>query len=230
MSRRRHLLVLSVVAAASFVASPAAAQPPRLGLTLEDRRLPDGTLAVVVSQVVPGSPATRARLAIGDRPRPVRPGDVVVGFAGEAVEAGGSFAERVAAASGRVELLVRSPADRRPQRLLVNLAAANRDEPIRLAIGLTVRGCESGIHVEAVESGSPAAECREGRTDAPVTIAAGSHLLSIDGDPVGTPAEAADRLATVGAEIHLEIEQPKTSDASVPPIVLCVIGRRLSSP
>lgn len=231
-------LILSLLAVGVCVATASgqpADPPPRLGLKVTDGQFVNGTPGVIVTQVIPGTAASRARSKATGRPQPIKPGDMVVGFAGEVVEADGTFDRRVAAATGRVELVIQSKADRQLRRLVVDLPPVGPPGDgggrTQLSIGLTVRGCDSGIHVEAVEPDSPAATATDGKFDTPATIAAGSHLLSIDGQVVSTPAEAADRLAAAGAEIHFEIEAPKATSpgGDDPPIVLCVIGRIASA-
>lgn len=212
------LMIMGTVAAAD-------APPGRLGLTVEDGRFVDGTPGVIVRAVAPGSRAARARSKVTGLPHRIEPGDMIVSFAGQAVESADTFAAQVAAAVDRGDLTVQSASNRQLRRLWVDLAPADGGGPTRLSIGLTVRASDSGILIDAVEPGSPAAGSTDGRSDLPTEIDAGCHLLSIDGQPVRTPAEAAQRLAAAGERIHIEIERPPTP-GSPPFIVLCVIGQQ----
>lgn len=226
------LLLLSLSIVPSSAQSPNRGQPARLGLQVKDGPF-DGVPAVIVVSVVRDSAASRSVSKTSGRPQPITVGDMVVAFAGETIDNAAEFADRISTAeAGKTELVIQSIKTKQIQHLWVELPPAidaarppGDGPPVGLSIGLTVRACKSGIHIDAIVPGSPATVCTEGKTGMPIEIVAGSHVLSINGIPVSTPNEVATSLASARGPIHVEIEQPKMSDDADSSIVLCVIGQ-----
>ena len=130
------------------VEQPLPGPVPRLGVTWENRKpedpSPSDHVIVEITQVVPGSPADRAGLKVGDQ---------VVEFAGHATKDFKDFRTLVLTASNPTVVKVRREKSEKPLELTVEL----NGEPTRLGIAWRVDGAEPNcVILNQVWAGSPA--------------------------------------------------------------------------
>ena len=168
----------------------------------------DSPRGALISNVSPNSPAARAKL---------KTGDIIVEFAGRAIERSGSLPPIVAATPANSESTVRiiRAGKSKTVKITVGLLA---DEQIASAVqatgplGIVVSditrtdqqsaGIDNGVRVDRVESGKPAAEAGLRREDI---------IVSFNHQPIDNVAELADlsRSAPPGSTVAVLVQRQR---------------------
>ncbi len=167
---------------------------------------------LLVNQVNPGSPAERAG---------IRPGDVLLGFAGQPLQDGGQYRNRAAQARPGEEVALSLWRDGRPLEVRVRVArldeAALQGAEAARAVGLVVRALtpeearrgrlDWGVVVTAVQAGSLAALAG---------LAPGTVILEVNRQPVAGPEEYAAALGNGDGQVLLRLlEQGRSRQLSL---------------
>lgn len=188
---------------------------PRVPLGITVRTCDEGAHVETVSA---GSPATRCTDSNTGEELRLESGDHILTVNGVQTPTNDRVIAAVNATTGRLEMRVK---DRRNGRIrtlvtfLVNeqvvLRPPFRPAPPavprgrRVSLGITVRTCPDGGHIETVGSGTPATRCVDEASGRRVVLQAGDHIIAVNGVSRRTQEQVVSAVNGTNFELFLKI-------------------------